>query len=60
MFDLLGLSTSCEWVNRPASTWSDDEDYKKFVKFAININVVNYLAERGIKLITDFVDMCQD
>ena len=36
-------------------SWNDDPDYRAFQTYIKNIDVVNDRAERGVKLIQDFV-----
>ena len=34
--------------------------FRKFKDFALNVSVVNDLAERGMHLITEFASMCSN
>ena len=43
------------WMDLKAEQWNQDKNYQKFRNFARNIDVVNDRAERGIKLIQDFI-----
>ena len=60
MFDLLGLNDSQAWLKDPASTWHSSPAFQKFEEFTLNLSVVNDVAERGVKLISDFIDKCED
>ena len=60
LFDLLGLQEPQEWLQTPASMWEKFSDFRKFKDFALNVSVVNDLAERGMHLITEFASMCSN
>ena len=55
LFDEMSV---CEpsWLHLPATEWSDDSEYMKFNEFVSGLNVTNDLAERGVKLIEDFIN----
>lgn len=53
IFDLLGISY--DWLSLPPASWPFQEAYQKAFLFVHNAKVVNDLAERAVKLITDFV-----
>ena len=40
--------------------WELFADYRKLKNFILNVSVTNDLAERGIKLTTDFLHLCKD
>ena len=40
--------------------WEKFSDFRKFKDFALNVSVVNDLAERGMHLITEFASMCSN
>ena len=52
LFEALKLDTS--WMSQPIANWEKYEDYVKALKFATHVKVVNDLAERGVKLASDF------
>jgi hypothetical protein len=60
LFHLLGLTGDQDWLNQPVSSWNKCPEYQKLRKFTTKVHVVNDLAERGIKLITDFIEKCKD
>ena len=60
LFDLLGLNDHQQWLLTPPSTWYDVEEYQILNKFISSVSVTNDLAERGVKLISDFIDKCAD
>ena len=43
------------WLASPAEAWKDDEEFMKFNEFAKRLKVANDVAERGIKLMQDFI-----
>ena len=55
-----GKPESQEWLQTPASMWEKFSDFRKFKDFALNVSVVNDLAERGMHLITEFASMCSN
>ena len=59
VFDLLGLTGTQDWMTIPISLWENFADYKKFKVFAENISVVNDVAERGVALITAYINKAQ-
>ena len=60
IFDLLGLNGHQQWLLTPPSTWYDVKEYQILKKFISSVSVTNDLAERGVKLISDFIDKCAD
>lgn len=60
IFDLIGLVDEQEWMLKPADLWGRFTDFIKFSEVIKSLRVVNDLAERGIKLITDFIHMSHD
>ena len=62
IFDLLECYDilDYEWMTEDACSWSMSDGYNKFANYMKNVHVVNDLAERGIKLISDFIDKSQD
>ena len=38
--------------------WSLFSDYKRLKLLVENLPIINDIAERGVKLITDFIDCC--
>ena len=40
----------------PPSTWVHIPSYQKFEKFCLSLSVTNDVAERAVKLVTDFVN----
>ena len=60
MFDLLELKETQTWLQDPCDTWSMNADFMCFKEFAENLTVVNDIAERGVKLISDVINMSED
>lgn len=52
LFDALGVE--CNWLTNPADTWEDNDNYKFAQKFVRSVKVTNDVAERGVKLMSDF------
>ena len=56
IFDLLNSDGPQDWLLTPCSMWSLFSDYRQLEIFAHNLSVTNDLAERGCKMITDFIN----
>ena len=56
MFQLLNLQDSQDWLLTPCSMWQLFGDNRKLEEFSVNLPVTNDLAERGVALISKFVD----
>ena len=56
LFDMLELSGPQDWLQLPCSMWTMFSEYRKIVEFATNLPVTNDLAERGIHLITEYIN----
>ena len=52
IFNSLGISTA--WLEK-SPPWDDDVEYQQFVSFVTSLRVTNDTAERGIKLISDYI-----
>ena len=59
IFDHLGLTGSQDWMTIPASMWENFAEFRKFKDFAENISVCNDIAERGVALISAFINKAQ-
>ena len=55
IFDEIGV---CEptWLNLPPAEWGQSGEFIKFEEFVTGLSVTNDVAERGIKMIQDFVN----
>ena len=60
LFSLLHLEGSQEWLQTPVHVWKVFADFRKLETFVLNVSVTNDLAERGIKLTSDFLHLCRD
>ena len=60
VFQLLGLEDKQDWLQTPCSMWNLFADYNKLEDFASNLPVVNDLAERGVAMISQFVNNVED
>jgi hypothetical protein len=49
-----------EWLQLPVEYWTLMKDYKNLRDFVSVLEVVNDSAERGIKIVSDFKDMCRN
>ena len=58
LFDMLGLVGPQDWLLTPSTMWTLFSDYKKLENYVNNVPIINDIAERGIKLISDFIHMC--
>ena len=59
VFDLLWLTGPQDWMTIPISLWENFADFRKFQDFAKNISAVNDVAERGVALITAYINKAQ-
>ena len=58
---LLGLdSESMEWIQLSVHQWPLISGFRKFSSLVQKLTIVNDPAERGVKLIQDFVNTSQD
>jgi hypothetical protein len=56
LFDCLGISDTA-WLKTPPSTWDSNESYHKLKKFVTSLLVTNDCAERGVALISDYIEI---
>ena len=59
VFDLLGLTGVLDWLTIPAVHWENFSQFKKVKEFAQNISVCNDIAERGIALISSYINKAE-
>ena len=59
VFDKLGLTGSQDWLSIPPNLWKNFKEFRKFSEFVENISVCNDIAERGVSLITTFINKTQ-
>ena len=55
----LGLA-QMEWLRKEVREWPEDSGYLRLESYVQQMEVVNDPAERGVKLVQDFVGACQD
>ena len=60
IFDLLGLTGPQDWLQLTSNMWDMFSEYRRFAEFATNLPVTNDLAERGIHLISEFINKSAD
>ena len=58
LFHLLRVGTN--WLSRPVRAWSTDPEYMRMQAWLRNLKVVNDCAERCIKDITEYANVCKD
>ena len=51
-----GLVGSQDWLTIPPKLWNNFLEFRKFKEFVENISVCNDIAERGVSLITNFIN----
>jgi hypothetical protein len=60
LFHVMRLhSSQTDWLQLPPKYWERMTDYREIRDFVRQLEVVNDCAERGVKLISDFKDICQ-
>lgn len=61
LFHLLELKAEkLDWMQCPVEYWSKMEGYKRLETTVSAFECVNDCAERGVKLVTDYKDVCTD
>ena len=60
IFNQLGIDANPNWLQTPCSIWPLFADYRRLEEFAKNVSVTNDIAERGIRIITDYIDKSED
>ena len=60
IFNLLGLDGKQEWLQTSCSMWHLFADFLKLREFSTNLSVTNDVAERGIRMISDFLNATND
>ena len=45
------------FLSHDVSLWSEDPDFLKFKEVAVHLKVVNDAAERGVKLLSDYLNI---
>ena len=58
IFDILELPG--DWLKVPSMYWDNMSEYNKLKSFCNNLPSLNDCAERGVHLITQFIDQVQD
>ena len=59
LFDILGLTEDQDWLTVPAAHWENFSQFRKLKEFAENVSVCNDIAERGIALITAYINKAE-
>ena len=55
MFDAFDFKK--DWLNKPVHTWKNYESFQEMKNWVITLKVTNDLAERGVKLVSEFCDI---
>ena len=55
LFDVLKIGT--DWLSQPVETWTNSQEFKSAEKYVTSLKVVNDIAERGVKMISDFANV---
>ena len=56
VFNLLNLKGTQDWLTVPASLWDKFGEYRELKEFASNLTVKNDIVERGIAMVTEFIN----
>ena len=56
---MLELNGSQDWMTIPANLWENFVDFKKIKEIAENLSVCNDIAERGVALISSYINRAQ-
>lgn len=59
IFDLLHLTGPQDWLSIPSNLWQNFSEFRKFSVFANSLTVCNDVAERGVALISAFINKVQ-
>ena len=51
---LSSMGTDYEWLRQKPEEWKSGRDYKEMESFVRTVQVTNNVAERGIKIISDY------
>ena len=51
-FSILGIDS--DWLAKSPDTWEDEEGFRAANEFVNTVKVTNDVAERGVKLATDY------
>lgn len=51
------LSVGSDWLLKPVEAWPDDDDYNTALEYVTSLKVVNDVAERGVKMMSDFANV---
>ena len=51
-FIILGIDS--DWLSKNPDKWMEDDSYKKAMEFVKTVKVTNDVAERGVKMASDY------
>ena len=60
IFDLLELRGPQDWLLLSCNQWEIFSEYKQFKEFTSNLAICNDVAERGVQLISNYIEKTQD
>ena len=55
LFDILNIRP--DWLLDPVESWPENDDYQKALEYVANLKVANDVAERGVKMMSDFANV---
>ena len=56
-WSLFSLFDKVDWLAKPVKSWSSDPSFQVIFEVVTHMKVVNDLAERGVKLMSDFAPL---
>ena len=59
IFDKLGLTGPQDWLIIPATMWPKFWEFRKLKEFVENIHVCNDIAERGVALMSGYINKAE-
>ena len=59
VFDILDLTGTQDWLTIPPTLWHNFTEFKKLEEFVTNLSVCNDVAERGVALISSYINMTE-
>ena len=60
IFNILNLNDTQDWLLVSADLWENYDEYKELKEFAMNLTVKNDIAEKGIAMITQFINKSEE
>ena len=60
IFNILNLNDTQDWLLVSADLWENYDEYKELKEIAMNLTVKNDIAEKGIAMITQFINKSEE